>query len=300
MMRGILSLVIVFGASASCSKVWAEETRPRSFQHQPLESLIVPEVEDAERESLARELRAASVDEIEARNWETAARQLEVAYILSSNPEALIPLSRAYRELGFLRAASERLERALEQTADADVSELARAEMRVLRGRFGALTIVTDPTGAHISLDGEERGEAPIAEPIVLEPGEYEIQAHLEGYRDLTRRVQVEAGDSVEIALQLEGMAPADSDNRFLDITFWTLVGIAAASATALVVTAAVGGAENRELNEILYPTSADSESVERWVNASFWMAGATGASAAAALVIAIARTRANRASEGE
>ena len=55
----------------------------------------------------------------------------------------------------------------------------------------GTVDVSTSPAGAHVSVDGEFRGTAPVS--VQISPlGEHRIEVHLEGYRKAVRSVQTE------------------------------------------------------------------------------------------------------------
>jgi formylglycine-generating enzyme required for sulfatase activity len=55
----------------------------------------------------------------------------------------------------------------------------------------GTVDVSTSPAGAHVSVDGEFRGTAPVS--VQISPlGEHRIEVHLEGYRKASRSVQTE------------------------------------------------------------------------------------------------------------
>ncbi len=293
-MKGSISLLMIVVALFAAPVALAQESGAGSFEHNPLDNLIVPDVEGQERVALARDLREAGLGELEAGNWDTAARQLEVSYLLVPTPEVLLPLSRALRELGFHRAALERLQRFFEGSTDTAARAQAQRELQSLRQHFGQVTLSTDPAGARVFLDGRDLGTTPLDEPLLLDSGGHHARAELEGYQPATRQVTVGAGESLDLLLTLEP-AREPSDNRGLTAALWSMVGLTAAGAVALVVTAVLGTGGADELEAQLDPTGADAAAVERLMNASFWMAGTTAATGAAAIVLAVLRARADR-----
>jgi peptidoglycan/xylan/chitin deacetylase (PgdA/CDA1 family) len=66
----------------------------------------------------------------------------------------------------------------------------------------GRLKITSDPAGAQIAVAGKPRGAAPV-ELADLAPGQYEVSATLEGYREAKRTVTVKARDTAEVRIAL-------------------------------------------------------------------------------------------------
>ena len=86
-----------------------------------------------------------------------------------------------------------------------------RAEVRgELAERAGALRVATDPAGATISVDGRERGAAPL-EVEDLAPGEHAVVARAARHAPARERVVVEPGRTASVELRLrarEAVAP--------------------------------------------------------------------------------------------
>jgi len=297
MMRGVWQVLVVLLAIVAGRVASAERAAP--FEHAAFDDLVVPEVEGDEAAALARELASAGTAELASGGWEVAARQLEASYLLDPRPEVLLPLARALHELGNDDAARERLERLVEAcpAAGEDPCGRAIAELEGLGTRPGRVAITTEPEGAEVFVDGEARGRTPLGEPLDVEVGEHQLRVVRDGYRELTRTLSVEPGEPLDLVLTLE---PAEAPrSRGLDVALWTVVGLAAACAAATAVTAVVGAVRVDDLEASLEPTSADSQAVEGWANASFWLAGATGATSIVAIVLAAVRARRERERQG-
>lgn len=70
------------------------------------------------------------------------------------------------------------------------------------------VTVVTEPPGAEVSVDGNVAGSTPLDKPIELEPGDHQIMASRAGYKGVAQSVTVEQGQ--ELSLRLT-MAKADA-----------------------------------------------------------------------------------------
>jgi len=62
--------------------------------------------------------------------------------------------------------------------------------------------ISSNPRGAEIEIDGAFAGTTPRTKK--LGPGEYKIKIKMNGYKDWERKIRVEAGEEVPIAVELE------------------------------------------------------------------------------------------------
>jgi len=69
---------------------------------------------------------------------------------------------------------------------------------------LGVVTLVIQPEGAMILLDGAELGVAPLTEPLVLKPGEYTLAVSADGYLPLETKLVVDAGSESERGFELE------------------------------------------------------------------------------------------------
>jgi len=145
-------------------------------------------------------------------DYETAIREWDAAYEADPRPRIQFNLSQAYERLGRLQDAAAALDRYLETAEATDENQAdARARRSALRERVGrtGVRITGAPDGATILVDGQDWGRAPRPDAIGLEPGTHRIVIRLEGYRDFNATVVVPAGDTVDVAAELEA-APID------------------------------------------------------------------------------------------
>ncbi len=67
----------------------------------------------------------------------------------------------------------------------------------------GAVKLAVSPEGAELAIDGQAVGKAPLAQKLYLEPGKHELVAQYEGYRSLTHQLEISAGSSETVRLEL-------------------------------------------------------------------------------------------------
>ena len=103
--------------------------------------------------------------------------------------EAVATLSRYLRE-GQAQVPAERRRQVEEQ-------------IELIEALLGELDVLTEPTGALISIDGRELGRTPLAEPIRLTAGVHRIGASLDGYGPVERSVVIGQGKRHEVLLLL-------------------------------------------------------------------------------------------------
>jgi hypothetical protein len=80
---------------------------------------------------------------------------------------------------------------------------------RTLENLVGHLVVESSPTGATIRVDGREAGKAPLGRPLVLGPGDHEVEASLEGYAAQKRIVRVESRGDAAVSFELQKVEAA-------------------------------------------------------------------------------------------
>src|SRR6185503_10468568 len=98
-----------------------------------------------------------------------ALREFEEAYRLSSaarKPALLYNIGQAHERLNRLADAIDAFRRYLEASPGADDAEVVRERINTLQARLEgtAITLQVSEAGAHVLVDGEDRGTTPLAE----------------------------------------------------------------------------------------------------------------------------------------
>jgi hypothetical protein len=91
-------------------------------------------------------------------------------------------------------------------TLDRDERQRVDREVELLRPLLGKLAIRAE-AGAVISIDGRERGVAPLSEPLWVMAGVHSVRARQAGRADFERRVEIVTGAEQELVIEL--VAPA-------------------------------------------------------------------------------------------
>jgi len=262
----------------------------RPFNDNPITDLVVPDVEPEDRAALAEALAAEGDASFERGDHATAARQLEVSYRLAPDAERLLNLGLSLLELGYYRAAAERLERYLEEsvTTVAERRERAEAALDQARQHIAAVRVETEPTGARLLLDGQTVGTTPLADDLVLDAGDYRLVAQLDGHRDAEEALHVEGGAPMDLLLHLEPLRRAPSG---LSVGLWTSLGLSLACAAVLVPSIVFAFQRTDELRTEQFPSSGMRTSAITWRATSYAMAGATGAATVSTVVFAVLRS---------
>jgi hypothetical protein len=140
-------------------------------------------------------------------DYDQAIAEWQAAYELDPRPLILYNLSQAYERYGKLPEAVQALEQYLEQADPDDPNmDVARARVSTLRERLAktSIRVVDAPEGASIFVDGKPWGRTPRPDPIPVEPGSHVVVVRLAGHQDFRATVGVPAGQSVEVAPEME------------------------------------------------------------------------------------------------
>jgi tetratricopeptide (TPR) repeat protein len=155
------------------------------------------------------EARLVEAQELYARNEDEAAlAKLKEAYALFPSATLQFHFGHVYRGLGQDAKALEAYQAFLGSAPEADASLREEAEKiaRQLRGRVGALEIISSEPGAEIRIDDELVGRAPLPGPVRLERGLHEVVVEKPGAELLLFRklVRLRGGESMRIEARLE------------------------------------------------------------------------------------------------
>lgn len=203
-----------------------------------------------------RDAIASALQEFELGNYPEARAAFQRAHQLYPNARTLRGMglsafeARDYVEaIELLSAASESAEQPLTEAQRAE----ARAVIERAKGYVSRLEVELSPAHAALAVDGQpvrlEEGQ------LVLNPGEYQIQAHAEGRQPVTLSISAKAGRSTTITISLppvSAAAPADptqaAEPAAAGRSAWPYVvgGTGAALLVASAITgAATAGAED-------------------------------------------------------
>lgn len=191
-----------------------------------------------------------AVSEYQAGNFAESRALFERANALMPNARTLRGLGMVEFELRNYPASVDFLEKALLSSAKPLESEL-RAETQQLllraRGFVGRFTLVLDPQGASVSVDGEEVALDPSG-ALMLAVGDHVLDTRAPGHIADHRKLRVTGGEDVQlrVVLPLQAavapvaatpVAPAraradgDNDTVFSSPWFWVAVGAVAIGA---------------------------------------------------------------------
>ncbi len=224
--------------------------------------------DDADKERAKKHFQAGLML-LDTESYGSAAKEFESSV-------ALYPTKNGYFNLANCYLALQRYQEALETINKLKIEfyqeldkgwqkEIAKLELKLEKSAV-KLAIHVNVDGATIQVDGEPRGESPLEEPLLVGPGEHQIQVFAKLYQDETRTVILEPGGEQPLAVSftLVRAIEADAqiggtDNKFAQdeasshkepekrrIWTWVAYGVGGAAGIAAIVT---GGINVRNTN---------------------------------------------------
>jgi hypothetical protein len=120
--------------------------------------------QDAKSQAKAAFERAVAAEH--QKDWRTAIDEFQAAYDLSPHADVLYNIAVDFERLEELRDAATYYRRYLDEMADAPDRAKVEKLIGKLRARPGAVTIVSDPPDAAVTIDGTAYGVTPIEMPL--------------------------------------------------------------------------------------------------------------------------------------
>jgi hypothetical protein len=226
--------------------------------------------------------------------FEAARAEFQRAYEQSKSYKILYNLALVSTQLNDFATAYRHHERYL-RDGGAEVPEPRRAEvlraLERLRPRIALVTIETDPPGAEITIDDRRVGAAPLAAPVMLNPGEHKIGARAAGREPAYRHMSLTAGESRRVALELarvqtETVAlPSPSERKTPLWLVWTPAVLLAGGAATL---GALTLSEGRKLEAMRAAPLADADALASQATRTKTFALVTDVAAGATLTAAL------------
>jgi hypothetical protein len=170
-------------------------------------ALAVPAVALADDASRAKELFAAGQKLYKADRYAEAIVKFEAAYAAKPHPVIYFNIARCYEQLGdapkAIKAYKDYLRLSPEAKDRAAVNEsVAALERKVTEKAIVRLTVMTDPPGARVDIDGKPAsGSPPMAE---LQAGVHKVLVSQDGYEKVERTVTTSAGQAVDLNISLK------------------------------------------------------------------------------------------------
>jgi hypothetical protein len=174
-----------------------------------------------------------------------ALAEFQAAYDLSHRATVLYNIGVTHQNLHHYPEAARAIEQYLrEATITPERRAQVESGLNDIRNFIAHVRLTGLPDGAQVTIDGENAGTAPFANPIAVGTGRHTIAAHLDGYRDAQETVLIAGGQDRDVALAMRSMAEATASTTTLTVrgapagAAIDVDGRAAAAETAVPVSA--------------------------------------------------------------
>jgi tetratricopeptide (TPR) repeat protein len=136
-----------------------------------------------------------------------AVAEFEASVRLYPTKNGLFNLGNCYKAMhryGEAKSTFERLEREFGNKLSAEMRDALKRHLKEIRAVIAELVIQVNLAGAKVHVDDEEVGESPLAETLILGPGQHTVEVSLAGFDTLSREVRLVSGDRKVEAFKLE------------------------------------------------------------------------------------------------
>jgi hypothetical protein len=193
-------------------------------------------------------------------DYRAALVEFRRAYDTAPNPAVLYNIGQTYYQLQNYAAALNALERYLNESGPAAAHrQEVDQTIATLQARVGKVAVTTNVPDCEISIDDEIVGKTPFTEPVLVSIGHRKVTAVHEGSPPDTRFVDVAAGDTVAVALQVAptaggpaanpgGVSSHASDNKGLITAGWIITG---GLGVLAVTSGVIAFVESRQLSDL-------------------------------------------------
>ncbi|MCB9593834.1 MAG: tetratricopeptide repeat protein [Sandaracinaceae bacterium] len=181
----------------------------------------------------------------ETGDYNTAVRLWTRAYELDDRPLLQYNLAQAYERLGQLDQAVTAYRIYIDHTpGDDQRATNARARIASLEQRVGqtSITLTGGVQGAHVVIDGSDRGLLPRPDAFHVDPGSHRIVVRADGYADFVSTVAVSAGQQASVAVEMQPGTSGTAPNTLGGGGISTVGLIVALGGAGLVIGGAIVG----------------------------------------------------------
>jgi hypothetical protein len=162
----------------------------------------------------------------DAHRFADALPLFQASYAAQSSPNTLMYIGRCQRQLGHLRdayvtmsrAAADANQRAIAEPRFTATADAARTEAQSLRGLLAFVTVhvVNAPPSTEVRLDDEPLETSALDQPLPFEPGGLDVRARAPERAPFQRQLQLVAGQSVRIDIELLPMEASPAPAIFV------------------------------------------------------------------------------------
>jgi len=251
-------------------------------------------------------------------NYEAALIEFKASYKAKANYKLFYNIGLTYQALHMFveseRALVEYLEQGEGELSSGKVTEV-RGILAELDNVIGEIMLVVDLDGADVLVDGKKVGTTPLAEPIRLSVGHYQLRVQKDGFEPWWANFEVAGGELIEhdVHMVAEGDGGGDDGDddggggrggsSAMKGLFWTSLALTVGSGVVLGVTGGMALSKHDEFSKT-YRDEEDAwrplkDDGERLALVSDVFIGVTSAFAVAAVVFGVLAFRKGE-SEGE
>jgi len=129
----------------------------------------------------------------------------ERAYKTSKNPRVLFNVGVCWKDLTQYSQAIRAWRTQLLRRDELDPKDVERTEQAIaaVRSFVSSLQLQSEPAGATVSIDGQEVGHTPFAEPVAIDVGRRKLTLTKEGFLPLEQTIDVVQGTPLALSLKL-------------------------------------------------------------------------------------------------
>lgn len=140
-------------------------------------------------------------------DYQLALAEFERVYELVPDYRVLYNIGQVSMQLGRYARALRTLREYMSRGGDAipnDRRSSVRSDIELLETRTATLMLDIQPDGAEVWVDGVLVGQAPLAQPLVVDVGERTVQVRLAGYVGRTQAITLAGSDRRDVVLKLD------------------------------------------------------------------------------------------------
>jgi hypothetical protein len=153
---------------------------------------------------MARQRFREGVQFYDQRQYDKARLAFLQAFALKPHPSVLLNLAQSELRAGHPEDACGHFSEYIRTNTEANEAEKQEAELGLAasKSKVAEVTVTVDVSGAQITVDGVDKGAAPLPGPLYLAPGAHTIDAKA-GDRHASKSVTVGAGQAASAALSI-------------------------------------------------------------------------------------------------
>jgi tetratricopeptide (TPR) repeat protein len=138
--------------------------------------------------------------------FEDALKEYQAAYAAYSDPQIYYAIAQAEQRLGRFLDALQHYQGLVADPKDLSPELRSQVDIHLeeVKKNLAALVLDVDPDGAAILIDGEEKGESPMSQPLFLEPGQHSYEVTRRGWESDQGVMDLIAGKETRKRIELE------------------------------------------------------------------------------------------------